>query len=557
MPYRALLCVALVGCGATLGTHDAHTARDADARTTLALRQSPTGLRVEVQGRLGNTPLAWVVDTGSSGHAMTTALAQQRGLFPQAGPLAPLRSGSLTIDWDGRLTVPVSIAVFDRGPAWTGPIPTRWDDSLDEEGIAGILSPQRMASDGAIELDLRHGALFRLGKTAASTARDEVTQRGARLTSCPDRGGGFVPLATVNVDGREVSFIVDTGSPVTSLFADTAAGVSATMRTTGHVRVRDAWGPGTEADLALVPGAKVEVAGSAQSLRVVVMARPERAEPFACHPDGLLGMDVLRACTLVLDATGGAVACETPAASLDTAPALASLKRFPPPAPLALHAPPAPPGVVATLGCDTVTDADAAAWARDRGVSVADAREQVVRARIFSLAATALHVVVTKDDVDRALAGIGAGRDLDEVHRAMVADQLVAARVTSIWGEVTGGTVTSAAEDALAARLRDRLARVSTAGVARACHEVWPSYYLEETVLLGLSPADESAVRLALAGVLDGGLVSLDAPGALSRGWLAAVAHVFEPRGLAPQVTVLEEGAKLRVNVTLVPRSQP
>ena len=557
MPYRALFCVALVGCGATLGTHDAHTARDADARATVALRQNPSGLRVEVQGRLGDAPLAWIVDTDSSGHALTTAQAQRRGLFPQAGPLAPLHAGSLTIDWDGRLTVPVSISVFDRGAPWTGPTPTRWDDSLDEEGLAGILSPQRMASDGAVELDLRHGAMFRLGKAAAASARDELTQRGARLTTCQDRGGGFVPLATVNVDGREVSFIVDTGSPVTSLFADTAAGVSATMRTIGHVLVRGAWGPGTEADLAIVPSAKVEVAGATQSLRVVVMARPERAEPFACHPDGLLGMDVLRGCTLVLDATGGAIACETSTSALDTAPALASLKRPPPPVPLALHAPPAPAGVVATLGCATVTDADAAAWAHERGVSTADAREQVVRARLFSLAATALHVIVTKDDVDRALAGVGAGRDLDEIHRAIVADQLVAARVTSIWGEVTGGTVTTAAEDALAAKLRDRLSRVSTAGAARACHEVWPSYYLEETVLVGLSPADESAVRLALAGVLDGGLVSLDAPGTLSRTWIGAVAHVFEPRGLSPQLTVVEEGTTLRVKVTLVPRSQP
>jgi len=556
--YRALVCLALVGCGATLGTHDAHTARDADAHAAVALRQSPSGLRVEVQGRLGDAPVAWIVDTGSSGHSLTTGQAQRRGLFPKAGPLAPLHSGSSTIDWDGRLTAPVSIAVFDAGGAWTGPVPTRGDDRLDEEGIAGILSPQRLANaDGAVELDLRHGTWFRLDKAAGASARDEVTQRGARLAACQDRGGGFVPWVSLNVDGREVSFIVDTGSPVTSLFADTAAGVSATMRTTGHVLVRGAWGPGTEADLALVPSAKLRVAGTDQALRVVVIARPERSLPFACHPDGLLGMDVLRGCTLVLDAGGGAIACEAPTPGVDTAPTLASLKRFPPPAPLAAHAPPALAGVVATLGCDTVTDADATSWARDRGVSVADAREQVVRARIFARAAVALHVVVTTDDVDRALAGIRAEHDLDDVHRAMVTDQLLAAKVTLIWGDVTGGSVSTAAEDALASRLHDRLGRAPTEGTGRACHEVWPSYYLEETVLLGLTPSDESAVRLALSGVLDGGVVSLGAPGTLPRAWIAAVARVFEPRGLAPQLTVLEEGTTLRVKVALAPRSQP
>lgn len=224
---------------------------------------------------------------------------------------------------------------------------------------------------------------------------------------------------------------------------------------------------------------------------------------------------------------------------------------------------PAPPaGVLAMLGCRVVREADAVTWSKERGVSLAEAREKVVRARAFASVADEFDIV-SADDIDREVARERAERnlvddasfkaELEKAHltvasyRALVSDAIAEMKVTGIMM----GSFDVAARDALAARLGDRLRRVRIEERNGRCRELWPSYELRQTVIVGLSATDESDVRVALERALDGGSFTLGAPGVFPRAWTAAVQSVFQPRGLVARLTVLDEGLTLRVKVDL------
>ncbi|HET9989219.1 MAG TPA: aspartyl protease family protein, partial [Kofleriaceae bacterium] len=319
-------CMVVAGCGASaLEAHDTRIARVADTRLAVTLRPCKDMMRVLASGRLGDVSGSWVVDTGSSDHT--------------------LPEGASSARFEGTSTAP------------------RCADNQDL-----IVSPQRLAPPGGgIELDLRHGALFRIGRDAIAGARDEVAGVGVRLGICRD-SRGYVATVPAIVDGREVALIVDTGSPITALFADTTAGMTATLRATDHIYIERSFPDGSAASLALVPSAHLEVGDTTETLAIVVMAHPPIVDALSCHADGLLGLDVLRGCTIVLDATGGALACEVPPPGVDTAPGLERLPREPHTAGLLARAPAPAPGVATTGGCDAVTEAEVSAWAAEHHV---------------------------------------------------------------------------------------------------------------------------------------------------------------------------------------------
>ena len=349
------------------------------------------------------------------------------------------------------------------------------------------------------------------------------------------------------------------------LFADTDAGVRASMRATAHVWAAGAWGVLEDADVAIVPEALVRVAGSSGTMRLAVTARPSTIpSALSCHPDGLIGLDVLQHCRLVL-ANRGALACDPLAPGFDTAPVLAKLKRAPPPAGLAPRPLPLSPGVVASLGCDTVTNDEVARWAREEAVSLPHAQEQVLRTRAIGHAAKELNVQVSDEEVDAAMARMAVLNRLDSqafeqelsrlgkplaAYRAELAQKLLEQEVALVSGELR--TAPSEGEiDAFVLRLRDRLTRVSTLRGENSCEESWPGYYLEQLVLVGLTPADEDLVRLALGRRLTGATVTLGAAGRLPVRLESAVAEVFRPRGLVPRMVMEEEGKVLRIRVLL------
>lgn len=551
---RCLLfsCLALAGCGAGLSGRSRHVSEE---RVSVTLRVLDENVRVVVPGRLGATPVEWMLDTGASWHAIDTGDARERELLE---PVAP--GATIWVD----VTVPLTVSVF-RGGTAVGSLGV----VTDHEDVVGVLSPQRLAGDGAVELDLPRGELSRLEPDVARAASDEVALRGARLGSCSDEAGRSVPVVTASVEGVTVRLVVDTGSPFTVLFADTEAGAIASLRTSSRYDLDD-WA--FDSDLAIVPDVPISVAGVTTTERVGILGRPS-ALPSSCEVDGLLGLDILRGCTLILhegilqgaiphaiphDAGEGqdAMACER-ASPLDTAPALTRLTPVAPPTPLAERAPALSPGVAATIGCASVTEAELASELP--GSPTANEREAYLRARALQRFAAEIHAEgsVSEADVDRAIEGVRARFGPEAFEAGLVAENMTLdayrAAIRTQLIELRVAAWMSLDRDELAMRLRDRYARVATVGAGARCFESWPAYYLEEVVLVGLAPADERALRLSLARRLRGAALSLGAPGVLPGMWRDAVEEVFAPRDLAFQYAILSEGPTLEIRVTLAP----
>lgn len=606
-----LLCSVLSGCGAKgLSLHAAHTAQLAQGRAPIAWRVIGGRVMVTVSGWLGSEPATWAIDTGATLHAVTAGRASRSGLVPRSAEQAVRVTGQ---DGEAVLlstTDPISVSIFESArassPSWALPVlPGPTFETLDGAGVAGLLSPQRLVAAGeGVELDLRHGALFRLPRGGGARARDEVAQQGALLSSCGASELGGSAMTAAVIDGHPVQLVVDTGTPVTVLYADTKAGIAASMRATVRFLDASALGPDFLDVVALVPRVTAEVAGLRTPLRILVRPRHRRGE---CLGDGLLGLDVLRGCTLVFDGQGGAMGCEALPRG-DTAPGLRQIRPLPPSVPLPERAAPLPAGTIARLGCDTLTDSDVAIWAQEHAVPAADAREPLLRRRVLEAVAAPLSIAIPPGQVDSAIRAVRLQHRLDEPgfaeslsrqhktqasYRAEVTEQLLTMQVllrlrvnglsltapdlqaelnrrgaAGAWSTldvaalqaardaVRTRVMTGAARD-LIARSRDRLGRVLIATEGSGCQERWPHFYLEQVVFSGVSPADQSIVRLALATWLEGADFSLGPSGLLPGRFVEIVQGVFAPRGLLPQLTAVEKGQHLHVAIVLLPAAAP
>jgi predicted aspartyl protease len=567
-PLLLVLTLALsAGCGMTpLAAHRARVARSAPRRVTVALQRMGDDVRVVVRGRLDGNEATWMLDTGANGDGLSASDAERRGL------LDPHAAQSFTVRADGvvasqAMTRPASLSLF--GHAETAQPFAVLDVS---EGTTGLLSPQRRAPpDGAVELDLVRGVMFELHGADATRALDEVARAGAWLSPWRDVSS-FIPTVSATVDGHAVTLVVDTGAPVTTLYADTDAGVRETMRVTRHAIAwagADAFG---DTDAAIVPRAAIGAAGVTLDGPIAIFGR--RGSSISNDIHGLLGLDVLRACTIVLAPSRGAIACEPPRSRLAPTFVLPARAVLAPSAPLAARPFSPPPGAIARVGCEALTPAAVAAWAQARGYASSDARatrSAAERARVFSRAAASLRVEIPKETVDHAvdakrveLGADGFDAALAQRHLTLAAlrlrleDQLLEARVTQLADpdSFRGGDASAMtrAIDVVAARLRDRLARVPLRRTEGRCDEAWPDFHLERVALEGLHGSDADAVRLALARVLEGATVTLGVTGTLPSEIGAAVGGVFRARGLDARVAAREDGDTLRLTVTLVPR---
>lgn len=81
----------------------------------------------------------------------------------------------------------------------------------------------------------------------------------------------------------------------------------------------------------------------------------------------------------------------------------------------------------------------------------------------------------------------------------------------------------------------------------------WGHFYLEQVAFSGVSPAAQSAVRLALAARLEGADFSLGPSGLLPGRFVETVESVFAARGLLPQLTAVEKDQILQVAIVLLP----
>jgi len=267
-------------------------------------------LKFELRGRFFPLPLvegtiggehAWMlVDTGANSHVIARWLAKKAKLA-----MKPL--GDVGTDHTGRAVTTYStdhpnVTIDGWGPLEDGPmLVTDVPEPIEKLGIGGFISPQWLGAEGeAVVMDL-------VSKTLSTAPYDDalrsIEARGKALVPtggriCEDTGSAIKGLAFVipaTIDGSKVDLLLDTGAHRTDLLTTAKVGQRLVPRSvpsqeqmyaaSGLVRTR------------LVRGAGVKVGDYAITTDIDLI--PGVADPV-CPRDGVVSMDVLKSCVLVL-----------------------------------------------------------------------------------------------------------------------------------------------------------------------------------------------------------------------------------------------------------------
>ncbi|MBX3190455.1 MAG: aspartyl protease family protein [Labilithrix sp.] len=261
-----------------------------------------------VTGTIAGQPALMLVDTGANSHIIAGWLARKLGLpmrrlgdsgsdhVGKSVPTFRIENPGVVIDRWGALA-PAPILALD--------VP----EVIERLGIGAFISPQRLVDapakgeDGdAIVLDLEKGEI-----RAAwwDDARYELTAEGIELVRgdessrvCEEQSGPIKVLAYVvpaSIESQRVSLLLDTGAQHSDLFASSAAGLKlAGQSVTNKEPMYTASG---RVSTRIVKSARVTAGSFSVTTDVdLITGGPDAA----CPRDGVIAMDVLRSCTLLL-----------------------------------------------------------------------------------------------------------------------------------------------------------------------------------------------------------------------------------------------------------------
>jgi len=255
-------------------------------------------LIVRVNGR----PCWLLLDTGASTHVLSQRLIRALGLSPSRDGFGKDHLGN---DFAAGMVEGVTIesegwALVDHGPVGTADL----SGTLEELGIDGLLSPQMLAPAGeSVVLDLAGGLLW-----TAPHVDAEAQFRGKRLRLTPPwprictrsaRSPFQLYVLPAIIEGTAQSLLIDTGATHTNLSLSALQGTRLVPSASG--RGRAAAGRGQRlraADLRI---------GRLQASRDIPLV--PGSPNVACRYDGVLGLDILSTCTLVLNPSQAGIGC--------------------------------------------------------------------------------------------------------------------------------------------------------------------------------------------------------------------------------------------------------
>jgi hypothetical protein len=280
------------------GLEDSPPRTARSVRLTFELDGRPFPLPL-VHGSVGGEPTWMLVDTGTNSHVLAGWLARRLGYKAAArGDVGTDHAGheisttrvehaSVTIDGWGTLA---------DGPILVAEIPS----PIEKLGIGVFLSPQSLAEGASVVLDLP-GREMHLA--SYSSAEKELRARGRAITpegglACVDDEGSIRGLAYVipaEVARERVMLLVDSGAERTDVFAESKVGRTLLPRSapnkeqmyaaSGRIQTRTV--------------RKVPVSLGGWSGQADVDIIPGTSDPY-CPRDGVVSMDVLSSCVLVL-----------------------------------------------------------------------------------------------------------------------------------------------------------------------------------------------------------------------------------------------------------------
>jgi hypothetical protein len=279
-----------IACGGCAGDHHAPRAPAIGSSETEAPIERRASIRFDVEGvaavplvraTIGRVSTWMQLDSGASEHTMPGFLARRAELAPDAG------ASRIVIDGWGRLD--------------EGPLALREEDPTlpgARAGIAGLLSPQRLEPSRIVALDLSRSEMRLVTEPEATRV---LASKKSELTATADRCQGMYVVAA-RVEGVEVRLLVDTGATQTALYGRSRAGTALLPRAV------DSRGRSFSVDGAMTTrtyeAARIDV-GDVHGVRDLLLLVNLRSlggeDASACAEDGVLGIDVLRACVLVFD----------------------------------------------------------------------------------------------------------------------------------------------------------------------------------------------------------------------------------------------------------------
>lgn len=311
-----LAAAALVGCAAaslSCGDRGGRPAEgparaiEIDLDTGRVVQGRRVGLLFEIRGRafpsplvkakVNDVPALFMVDTGANCHMLTGWFARKAGVSASAIPDKGTDHAGKTIET--RLAEHVKIGILDWGELPEGPVPVvEVPDILERLGIGGFVSPQQLATDElSVVLDLDGGVMHvaKAGSEATLLPGRKLGDGAARAClddASPLKNKSYVVRGTA--DGKAVDLLVDTGAGTTDILSSSGAGKALITRA-GDTK-DDVYAASGKVKPRTVKGVKVALGEVTTTLDVSLL--PGEKDEF-CPRDGVVGMDLLKHCTLI------------------------------------------------------------------------------------------------------------------------------------------------------------------------------------------------------------------------------------------------------------------
>jgi len=254
-----------------------------------------------VHGSVGGQPVWMLIDTGANSHVIASWVARQLGL-----PLRPL--GDVGSDHTGHAVTAYTVdhpnvTIDEWGAlASTTMLVTDVPEPIARIGIGAFVSPQWLAREGeAVVLDLAGGEMHAARWEDAARELDErggreIAPAGVRL--CHDAASAIPGLAFVlqaRIDGHPVDLLLDTGAHRTDLLSTSRAGRALAAR--AKPSREQMYAASGLVRTSVVRSAVVKVGEWSMTTDIDVI--PGVSDP-ACPRDGVVSMDALESCTLIL-----------------------------------------------------------------------------------------------------------------------------------------------------------------------------------------------------------------------------------------------------------------
>jgi predicted aspartyl protease len=254
-----------------------------------------------VHGAVNGEPVWMLVDTGANSHVIASWVAHKVGM--------PMRAlGDVGSDHTGRAVTAYTVehpvvSIDEWGALPDGPmLVTDVPEPIARIGIGAFVSPQWLAARGdAVVLDLPSREMRSAPWDDAEKAMDalpgrEIAPNGARL--CEDTASAIKGLAFVlpaSIDGHGVDLLVDTGAHRTDLLTTSKAGKLLAGR--ARPSKEQMYAASGLVKTSLVRAAAVRIGEWSMTTDIDLV--PGVADPV-CPRDGVVSMDALASCTLLL-----------------------------------------------------------------------------------------------------------------------------------------------------------------------------------------------------------------------------------------------------------------